>query len=184
MCTDIGNDAAPIGAVQATLSGNAFKRWLESCGSKRVDTGNAHQIVAYIFAGDEVVQDNLRFTPNWHLTAMTDRLQTTCRNFHFKIEATKAAAHYWHYVLYRHGANGTWHWVGDANPKIPTRNDAGGGASDNEHLLDGNRALVNLAAQQYGLTNKVTIALQQKMVNRLQKLCELNLIFERNGVWQ
>ncbi len=184
MCTDLANDAAPAGTAQATLHPKAFKRWLEACKSPRIDESNPSQVVAMLFEGTEVTQGNLKYTPNWHLTAMTDRLKTVCNNFHFKIEASKAAAHYWHYVLYRHPTNGTWHWVGDPNPNIPGRNDAGGGASDSVELLDGNRALVDNVAATNGLTNKVTRRGQGRMLTVLKQQCDDGLIFEKGGVWQ
>jgi hypothetical protein len=184
MCTDLTNDAAPAGAALATLHPKAFRRWLENCGSKNIDEGNPGQIVAMLFKAAEVEINNLKYTPNWHLTAMTDRLKTRCNNFHFKIEASKASSHYWHYVLHYHPANKTWHWVGDENPKITGRNDAGGGAAEDAEALDANRAAVDLVAAVNGLANKVTRSLQTKMLDRLKKMSDDGLIFGKQGVWQ
>jgi hypothetical protein len=114
---------------------------------------------------------------------MTDRMKTVCNNFHFKIEATKAVAHYWHYVLYFNATAKTWHWVGDANPKIPARNDAGGGAAADVKALDANRTLVNTVAATNGLENKVTAAVQNKMLVALKKMSDDELIFLKGGVW-
>jgi hypothetical protein len=184
MCTDLANDAAPANAAQATLHPKAFKRWLEYCKCTEIDEANPGQIVVMLRKGATVNAGAIQFTPNWHITAMTDRMKTVCNNFHFKIEATKACAHYWHYVLYYHPTNATWHWVGDANPNIPGRNDAGGGSANSVELLDGNRALVDNAAATNGLANTVNRAVQGRMVAALKRLTDDGVIFLKNGVWQ
>jgi metal-sulfur cluster biosynthetic enzyme len=183
MCTDIGNNPAPPGTVLAKIDPKLFKRWLTELKCS-VDESNPKQIVAMLKEMPTVVEGNIEIKPNWHLTAMTDRQKTVCNNFHFKIEATKAAAHYWHYVLHFHPVKKTWHWVGDANPKISGRNDAGGGAAADALALDANRAAVNAAAAQYGLTNRVTVARQDAMLLTLQRFSDDGSIFFKNGIWQ
>lgn len=184
MCTDIGNYGAPGGSARATISPRAFRLWMTECGYGEIDTSNPSQVVCILYAGDEVVQGNLRFRPNWHLTAMCDRMKSKVENFHFKIEATKAAAHYWHYVLHHHAANGTWHWVGAPNPKIPTTNEGGGGAAADIRKLQGNRASVNTEAVRYGLENKVNQDRQNELLAKLNTLTADKWIKLKDGVWQ
>jgi hypothetical protein len=50
--------------------------------------------------------------------------------------------------------------------------------------LTANRALVNNDAVTHKLDNKVTRAVQNKMLTALKKLSDDGLIFEKNGVWQ
>lgn len=184
MCTDIGNNPAPAGATQATISPKLFKRWMTLINpSMRIDEGNPNQVVAMLKEIPAIVNGNIEIRPNWHLTAMTDRAGFRCNNFHFKIEVTKAAAHFWHYVLYYHSGNRTWHWVGDTG-NIANRNDAGGGAAGDVQLLNANRALVDSVAALHGLTDKVTIARQDVMLTYLKKLSDDGSIVERKGVWQ
>lgn len=184
MCTDLGNNAAPATAVKATLHPKAFKRWMVACGYDTVDESNTGQVVVMLYKGASTTVKNITFTPNWHITAMTDRMKFQCNNFHFKIEATKAIAHYWHYVLFYDAAAGTWHFVGDPNPQIKGRNDAGGGAAANAKALDANRTLVNNVATVNGLANQVTIATQNAMLATLNKMTEDGLVFEKNNIWQ
>jgi hypothetical protein len=111
MCTDLDNTTAPAGALLTKLHPKAFILWM-----KDADTANPHQVVVKLHVGKTLDLDSIKIEPNWHITAMTDRTKTVCNNFHFKVEVTKAAAHYWHHNLYYHPVNHTWHWVGDPNP--------------------------------------------------------------------
>lgn len=183
MCTDIGNYDAPGGSARATISPKAFIKWMSECGYGEIDSNNPGQVVCMLHTGAQVVQGNLTFRPNWHLTAMCDRMKTKVENFHFKIEATKAAAHYWHYVLHYHDTNRTWHWVGAPNPKIPTTNEGGGGAADNLRILQGNRRAVDTEAVRYGLDNKVDQTLQRRLLATLNDLTGKYWIKLKGEVW-
>jgi hypothetical protein len=183
VCTDLTNTPAPANSAVATLHPNAFIKWMEHHGAMRIDNTNTKQVVAILFECPEVNNGGIRYTPNWHLTAMTDRLSTVCNNFHFKIEATKALAHYWHYVIHYHAGNATFHFVGDVG-NVPGRNDAGGGAAGNLQLLNGNLAAVNVNSTIVGLDNGVTIATQTAMEVALNQLAEWGQIFLNNGVWR
>jgi len=182
MCTNLDNPTAPGGGfVLAQLSSAAFIKWMGECGYKEVDQSNPGQVVVMLYKGSVTHVNNTVFTPNWHITAMMDRLGTRCNNFHFKIESTKATAHYWHYVLHRDAGNGKWCWVGDPNPNLPARNDAGGGAAGNLQELLGNRTLVDVQSRVYGLENKVTRKTQAAMI---KKMNQITTWFQfQNGVW-
>lgn len=184
MCTDLGNPTAPASSRKATLHPNAFKKWMAACDYTSVDESNTCQVVVMLYQGAKTTEKNFEFTPNWHITAMTDRIKSRCNDFHFKIESGKSIAHYWYYELYYDDTARTWHFVGLENPKIKKRNDAGGGAASDAKALDANRTLVNNVATVNGLANQVTVATQTAMLAALNKLTEDGLIFENNGVWR
>ena len=123
----LDQDDLPAVGQQVTLSADVFKRWMKKCGYKEA-TANPNQEVFFVSTGTPFEADGKKITPNWHITAMTTlRNGGDCRNFHFKIEVAKEKSHYWHYVVYRDTANGTWHWVGDRGANA--NNQGGGGAA-------------------------------------------------------
>ena len=179
-CTNLTNAPAPQNSALITVTPRAFIRWMNEYGAVRIDNGNTKQVVAILYERAKVVKDGISFTPNWHLTAMTDRMSSVVNNFHFKIEATKAFAHYWHYVLYHHPVGGTFHFVGDVGD-IPGRNDAGGGAAGDVDKLDANLALVTLSSAVYKLDNGVTKNTQKNMQNKLKQMVDSGLAVVNNG---
>jgi hypothetical protein len=184
MCTDLDNATAPAGARLAKMNPKAFILWMKECGYKDVDTNNPKQVVVKLYVGETLDLDSIKIEPNWHITAMTDRNKTVCNNFHFKVEVTKAAAHYWHYNLYYHAMNHTWHWVGDPNPNLAGTNEAGGGAASDLGKLRANRALVDMHARVHGMDNKVTKKNQEKMLTKLKQLTDRGTIAQgANNVW-
>src|SRR6267378_4359945 len=78
MCTDLGNDATVQGSAVATLSCKAFKTWMKQAGYEDIDEQNTKQIVVKLHKEQAVVKDNITFTPNWHITAMTDQMKSRC----------------------------------------------------------------------------------------------------------
>jgi hypothetical protein len=184
VCTDLANDQAPGGtAAQVTITVDAFKRWMERMHYSDIDSNNPSQVVVKLVTRDSITETSgnktITYQPNWHLTAMTDRMKTRCINFHFKIEASKAAAHYWHYVLYRN-ANNVWSWVGDPNPNNAATNQGGGGAAGDQQALANNLAQVSTTARLHDLDNKVTRKLQARMV---KALAGLNLVLNASGYY-
>ncbi len=167
--TDLQNDAAPPGGAVVTISAAAFKKWMVECGFE-AGTGNPNQEVYFTYKAPKVTIQNTEVTPNWHITAMTShRDGGDCVNFHFKIEMGKAASHYWHYVVHR-GATGTYHWVGDPNPHLPTTNEGGGGAAGDLQKLLANRTEATLKSRVYGLENKMTRKIQARMLKTLKTM--------------
>ena len=184
-CTDLDNPLPPGGAAEASVSPKLFVGWMRDCGYDDADLANPGQVVVKLYEGEKVKIDNIEYIPNWHITAMTDRGKTIVKNFHFKIEASKACSHYWHYVLHRNDTKGTWHWVGDPNPKIAGRNDAGGGAGADMRLLLENLTKVDVMARggTDPLQNKVTKKTLASMIYRLQQNCANNKYKFTGVVW-
>jgi hypothetical protein len=185
MCTNLDCSVPPATSAEATLSPKAFIKWMKTCGYPDPDSSNPGQVVCMLYTGTKQSVGNIEYTPNWHLTAMTDREKTVCNNFHFKIEATKAAAHYWHYTLFYDATAQTWHWAGDQNTNITTvvTNQAGGGAASDYTALLGNRTLVDMESRRLNLENKVNKKTQNKMLDKLNKLTKDHVITLRAGIW-
>lgn len=160
--TNLTNAPAPQNSVLITVTPSAFIKWMNAYGAVRIDNNNTKQVVAILVEQPEINKGGIRYKPNWHLTAMTDRISSRVEMFHFKIEATKAVAHYWHYSLYHHAGGGTFHFVGQVG-KIAGRNDAGGGAAGDVEKLDGNLALANLSSTVHKLDMGVTKNTQKNM---------------------
>jgi hypothetical protein len=165
---DLDNPGPPPGGAQANITGQLFKRWMTSCGAKRIDEGNAFQIVAILVESAKETVGNAECTPNWHLTMMGNRDSTVSVNFHFKIEIGKPFSHYWHYVLHRVAATQTWYWVGDPNPQIAATNQGGGGAGGNIQLLKSNFTLVEMEMRRRSaLENGMSKKIRNRFVNKL-----------------
>jgi len=180
---DLNNPAAPQGGVQANISGTLFTRWMRKCGAVRVDEGNPYQIVAILVESSTKSGVD---TPNWHLTMMSDvRDSSVSKNFHFKIEIGKVSSHYWHYVLYRVANNQSWHWVGDRNTLITSEdtNQGGGGGGSDIMVVKSNLSLVTMQARTYGLEDKMSRKIQNRLTAQLTKWDKSGIIADEGGTW-
>ena len=167
--TDLNESPPPAGSTLVTITAAAFIIWMKACGYKKGDE-NPNQEVFFIQRLPNIkIREEKEYTPNWHITAMlVHRQGGNCRNFHFKVEMGKAAAHYWHYVIHEH--NGNFVWVGDPNPLCLTTNEGGGGAGASNVLIRKNRADTQAAARVHQLDGLVNRNTQLQMMRVLKRL--------------
>lgn len=166
--TDLDNPTAPGGANKITMATSAFKTWMKAM-RFREGISNPKQEVFFLKEMSKLKSGHHEYVPNWHITAMlVHRQGGDVRNWHFKVEMGKAAAHYWHYVIYEH--HGDFIWVGDPNPLLPATNQGGGGAGANQQLLTANYNETESSARQHGLDATVGKQTQQKMMKKLKSM--------------
>ncbi len=158
----------PAAGEPVTASAKVFKRWMAKCGYTEA-TANPNQEVFFVATGTPIEAEGKKITPNWHITAMTTlRDGGDCRNFHFKIEVAKEKSHYWHYVIYRDTATGSFHWVGDRGDNA--NNQGGGGASGSVLALAANLSQVESTARALLMDDKMSKKIQRRIIVVLSKM--------------